>query len=141
MSRREIVRHDHWIGGASRAPEAGRYMPVIDPSTRQPGDEVARGDVADVDLAVRSADQARHGWSQCSTDQRATTLHAIAAAIDANASDLIDLERACTGKVEAQARSEVAMSAAYFRYYAGALRSFGGRTIDLGGASHTFTVA
>jgi aldehyde dehydrogenase (NAD+) len=66
-------------------------------------------------------------------------LQAIADAIDADASLLANLESSCTGKTAAQARSEVAMSAAYFRYYAGALASFGGRTIELGSGSHTFT--
>ena len=49
------------------------------------------------------------------------------------------LERACTGKVPAQLRLEVDMSAAYFRYYAGVLRTLGGRTIDQGAGTHTYT--
>ena len=139
MRGRENVRYDHWIGGAALAPGAGRYMPVVDPATRRPNGEVARGDAVDVDLAAGAAEQARHIWAASSTDERASMMNAIGEAIDANAAELIELERACTGKVEVQAKSEVAMSAAYFRYYAGALRSFGGRTIDLGSASHTFT--
>ena len=51
----------------------------------------------------------------------------------------MDVERACTGKLPGQLRLEVDMSAAYFRYYAGVLRSVGGRTIDLGAGNHTYT--
>ena len=57
----------------------------------------------------------------------------------AHADELMAVERACTGKVPAQLRLEVDMSAAYFRYYAGIVRSLGGRTIDLGAGAHAYT--
>jgi acyl-CoA reductase-like NAD-dependent aldehyde dehydrogenase len=66
-------------------------------------------------------------------------LHALADAIENGADELMELERACTGKLPSQLRMEVDMSAAYFRYYAGALRAHHGRTIDLGGGNHTYT--
>src|SRR5207237_8507873 len=71
--------------------------------------------------------------------ERAAALHQVAEAIEADAETLVALERSCTGKVDTQARMEVDMSAAYFRYYAGVLRAHHGRTIDQGGDSHTYT--
>jgi aldehyde dehydrogenase (NAD+) len=70
---------------------------------------------------------------------RAEALHAVADAAERATDELVDLERACTGKLAAQARTEVDMSVAYFRYYAGLARSLGGRTIDLGAGAHTYT--
>ena len=133
------VRHDHWIGGKADAPAGGTYLPTIDPTTRQAGDEIAAGSAADVDQAVLAAARAQPGWAGRSGAERSEALHGIADAIERDADELMALERACTGKLPSQLRLEVDMSAAYFRYYAGVLRSMGGRTIDLGAGHHTYT--
>ncbi|HEY4333310.1 MAG TPA: aldehyde dehydrogenase family protein [Ilumatobacteraceae bacterium] len=132
-------RHDHWIGGKSVPPSGGGYLSTLDPRTRRAGDEVAAGTAADVDLAVDAAAEAQPAWGALAAGERAVVLHAMADAIDARADELIVLERAATGKLDAQARMEVAMSASYFRYYAGVLRAHHGRTIDQGHRFHTYT--
>jgi acyl-CoA reductase-like NAD-dependent aldehyde dehydrogenase len=133
------VRHQHWIGGAPGEPAAGAYLPTVDPSTRLPGDEIAAGSAADVDRAVTAAAAAQPGWAERSGAQRAEVLHRVADAIETGAGELMEVERACTGKTEGQLRMEVGMSADYFRYYAGILRAHHGRTIDLGAGDHTYT--
>ncbi|HKA15178.1 MAG TPA: aldehyde dehydrogenase family protein [Myxococcota bacterium] len=133
------VRHDHWIGGKPVAPAGGGYLPTLDPATRTPGDEVAAGSATDVDRAVASALDAQRDWARRPAAQRAEVLHGLAEAVEADAATLIALERACTGKVAAQLDMELAMSAAYFRYYAGVLRAEHGRTIDQGSGNHTYT--
>ncbi|MGF7234963.1 MAG: aldehyde dehydrogenase family protein [Frankia sp.] len=133
------VRHEHWIAGRSVPPASGAYLPTLDPVTRQPGEQVAAGSQADVDQAVAAATAAQPEWGRRSGADRAAVLHAIADAVEAGADELIELERACTGKVPAQLRMEVDMSAAYFRYYAGILRAHHGRTIDQGAGHHTYT--
>jgi aldehyde dehydrogenase (NAD+) len=133
------VRHDHWIGGRSAPPAEGSYLPTLDPRTRQPGDEVAAGSAHDVDAAVGAASASLPAWAALSAAQRSAHLHAVAEAIESAGKELADLERACTGKVADQAWREVEMSADYFRYYAGIVRSLGGRTIDQGGGQHTYT--
>jgi acyl-CoA reductase-like NAD-dependent aldehyde dehydrogenase len=132
-------RHDHWIAGKPDAPACESYLPTMDPATRQPGDEIAAGTAADVDRAVAAADDAQPGWARTSGAQRSEALHRVADAIEDGASELMALERACTGKLPGQLRLEVDMSAAYFRYYAGILRAVGGRTIDQGAGTHTYT--
>jgi len=133
------LRHDHWIGGKVEAPVGGAYLPTIDPTTRQPGDEIAAGSAADVDRAVLAAAEAQPAWARASGAERSEALHRVADAIEGGADDLMARERACTGKLAAQLRLEVDMSAAYFRYYAGILRAVGGRTIDQGAGTHTYT--
>jgi acyl-CoA reductase-like NAD-dependent aldehyde dehydrogenase len=133
------VRHQHWIGGAPGEPAEGAYLPTVDPSTRSPGDEIAAGSAADVDRAVTAAAAAQPGWAERSGAQRAEVLHRVADAIETGAGELMEVERACTGKTEGQLRMEVGMSADYFRYYAGILRAHHGRTIDLGAGDHTYT--
>src|SRR5262245_51391326 len=136
---RARVRHDHWIGGRSVAPVGGAYLETLDPTTRSAGDAVAAGSAADVDRAVASAAAAQRGWARGAASERAAVLHRVADAIERDAETLMALERACTGKVAAQLRMEVDMSAAYLRYYAGVLRAEHGRTIDQGGGNLTYT--
>ena len=133
------ARHEHWIGGKPVAPAGGAYLPTLDPTTRSAGDEIAAGNAADVDRAVACAMAAQRDWARRSAGERAAVLHRIADAIEREADALIALERACTGKIAAQLRMEVDMSAAYFRYYAGVLRAHHGHTIDHGSGNHTYT--
>lgn len=133
------IRHTHWIDGSAAAPIEGRHLTTIDPTTREPGDEIAAGTAADVDVAVAAAKRAQRDWAMRSAAERSTALHRVADAIEADLEGLIALERTATGKTDAQARMETTMSAAYFRYYAGVVRSHGGRTIDQGGDTLTYT--
>ena len=132
-------RHEHWIGGKTTAPSSGRYLPTSDPTTRAAGDEVAAGTAADVELAVEAALAAQPAWARSSGAERSDVLHRLADLMERHDDELIDLERACTGKLPAQLRLEIDMSVAYVRYYAGVLRTVGGRTIDLGAGNHTYT--
>jgi acyl-CoA reductase-like NAD-dependent aldehyde dehydrogenase len=133
------VRHDHWIGGKAAVPASGVYLATLDPRTRRSGDEVAAGTADDVEAAVASARAAQPAWAARPAAERSDVLHRVADAIEARAAELVELEQASTGKVDAQAASEVATSAAYFRYYAGIVRAHGGRTIDQGSRAHTYT--
>lgn len=134
-----MTRHDHWIDGKAEAPAGGEHLPTLDPATRQAGDEVAAGTAADVERAVEAAARAQKPWARRPAAERAELVHRVGDAIEAHADELMALERACTGKLAGQVRVEVDMAAAYFRYYAGVLRAQGGRTIDLGSGSHTYT--
>lgn len=134
-----MTRHQHWVDGQELPPAEGRYLPMLDPTTRAVGDEVAAGTAVDVEAAVAAASVAQRGWAHRSAAERSEVLELIAAAITRQADDLVEIERATTGKVDRQLRLEVGMSAAYFRYYAGVVRSHAGRTIDLGGDQHTYT--
>ncbi|WP_018639350.1 aldehyde dehydrogenase family protein [Parafrankia elaeagni] len=132
-------RHDHWIDGHAVAPAGGAYLPTLDPSTREAGDEIAAGSAPDVERALTAAAAAQPAWARGSGARRSEILLRVADVMDAHTSELMELERAATGKVPGQLRVEVEMSSAYFRYYAGVLRAQHGRTIDLGGDSHTYT--
>ncbi|MET8976549.1 aldehyde dehydrogenase family protein [Streptomyces sp. NPDC004539] len=134
------ARHDHWIDGRTHPPRGGARLPTLDPTTRAPGDEIAAGTAPDVADAVEAARRAWRDWADRSPAERGAVLHRIAEAVEADAPELSRLERACTGKTEAQLRLEIGMSAEYFRYYAGVVRAAGqGRVIEQGAGSHTYT--
>ena len=132
-------RYDHWIAGKAEPPASAAYVPTIDPTTRLPGAEVAAGTAPDAERAIEAAQLAQPAWARRSGEGRSEALHQVADAIDSNADELIDIERASTGKIASQARLEVTMSAAYFRYYAGVVRAHHGRTIDQGAGNLTYT--
>lgn len=90
-------------------------------------------------MAVDAAAAAQPGWAAVAAAERASVLSAMADALDAHRNELMELERACTGKLAGQLQLEVDMSAAYLRYYAGIARTHGGRTIDLGAGQHAYT--
>lgn len=133
------VRYSHWIDGKAEGPASGQYLTTLDPTTCQPGAEIAAGSAADVQHAVAAGSAAQRDWARRSGAERSAVLHRVALAMEARADELIAFERASTGKVLSQARMEVEMSAAYFRYYAGIVRAHHGRTIDQGAGNHTYT--
>ncbi|TMK59231.1 MAG: aldehyde dehydrogenase family protein, partial [Actinobacteria bacterium] len=107
------TRHDHWIGGKPEEPASGAYLPTLDPTTRQPGDEIAAGSAADVERAVAAAAAAQPAWARRSAAERSELLHQVADAVESGADELIELDRACTGKVTGQLRMEADTAAAY----------------------------
>lgn len=133
------VRHGHWINGREVAPEAGDYLSTTNPSTRRPGAEIAAGTPADVEAAVAAAAAAQREWARRSPAERSAVLHRVADGIEASVEALVAAEQESTGKIYSQARMEVDMSAAYFRYYAGIIRAHHGRTIEQGDGTHTYT--
>ena len=59
-----------YIGGEWRQPRAGGTFADLDPSTREPIADVARGAGADVDDAVSAAREAADGWAKRSPAER-----------------------------------------------------------------------
>ena len=51
----------HFIGNRWTPPHGGQTLPMIDPSTGQPFAAIARGDGADIDVAVKAAREAFDG--------------------------------------------------------------------------------
>jgi aldehyde dehydrogenase (NAD+) len=133
------TRYEHWIDGRAQPPAGGSYLPTTDPATGEPGVEVAAGTAPDVEAAVTAATTAQRGWAALPGAERAAALDSLSRAMLRHRDELMELERAATGKVPGQLALEVDMSAAYFSYYAGVLRAVGGRTIDAGAGAHTYT--
>src|SRR5207249_1265433 len=72
--------------------------------------------------------------------KRADVLFAISRLILAHQEELAQLDVKCVGKPIADARDEVALGARIFRYYAGAIATFGGQTIPVAAGGFDFTL-
>jgi acyl-CoA reductase-like NAD-dependent aldehyde dehydrogenase len=100
---------------------------------------VARGGPDEVDAAVERARLAFPAWRALAPRERAQLLRGLADTIDGELESLAVLEARNAGKTIADARGEIGMVVATFRYYAGAPERPSGETIPVAGGE-AFTV-
>ena len=120
----------HFINNRHVAPSSGESIAVIDPSDGQTFDALARGNAADVDLAVAAARRAYEGpWSRLSAAERGRLLMKLSLKLQEHHEELAQLEARDCGKPFKQARADATAIARYFEFYAGAADKFHGDTI------------
>ena len=120
----------HFIGGQWLAGNSGDTLPVIDPSTGEVFDQLARGNAADIDAAVAAARAALNGpWGRMTATERGRILMRMSALILARHEELAQLEARDTGKPIGQARNDITVAARYCEYYGGAADKLHGEQI------------
>lgn len=125
------------IGGEWLPSQDGRTFEVIDPSTEQVLSDVADADVPDAIKAVDAAQKASAAWRGVAPRARADILMRCFQLMHEQAERLARLITAENGKALADARSEVAYAAEFFRWYAEeAVRPPGEMRLAPGGANH-----
>ena len=135
-------RVDNWIGGRRVAPQAGRYLPSIDPSLGTAWIEVPAGDAGDVAAAVAAAKAAFAGpWRALPAMGRAGLLRAAARKIAEHAEELATIECRDNGKPIAEARAgDLPSVSEMMNYWAGAADKIHGDTIEVSRTSFNFTL-
>ena len=114
-----------WVASASR-----ETLPVIDPSTGETFDQLARGNAEDIDRAVRAARAAREGaWGRLTATERGRILCRMSALILEQHEALAQLEARDTGKPLTQARADITVAARYCEFYGGAADKVHGEQI------------
>lgn len=78
--------------------QSGQSFDVIDPATGTPFAEVQNGTVEHVNQAIAAAKQAFQTWSKTSDEERQAACNALAAKIEANMPELMELVTRETGK-------------------------------------------
>src|SRR4051794_1934735 len=112
---------------------------VVEPATEQVMAEVPRAGAAEVDTAVARAKEAFPAWRAVKPGDRALLLLRLADALQHQLEDLAILEARNVGKPIGDARAEMEMVVATYRYYAGAPERLLGQTIPVaGGVDMTF---
>ena len=129
------TRFDHWISGASVAPNSGRYVPSYDPVTATPWSEIARGDEQDVDAAVASAKRALAEWRKTPPSVRAEYLWRLSELIAESAEELAQRETKDIGKVIREMRGQMTGLPRWWRYAASLCHHLQGEAIPLDRAS------
>jgi succinate-semialdehyde dehydrogenase / glutarate-semialdehyde dehydrogenase len=112
--RREAAYVDgQWIGA-----DSGKSINVTDPATGETLGTVPDCGRAETARAIAAADKALPAWRAKTAKERAKLLHKLADIIEANVEALGTLLTMEQGKSLAEAKGEVAFSAAYVRWFA-----------------------
>jgi acyl-CoA reductase-like NAD-dependent aldehyde dehydrogenase len=132
-----LAEYELHIGGENRPAQSGRTSERYSPSDGSLVGRYARGDAADVDLAVAAARRAfdEGPWPGLAAPKRAAVLRRAADLLRERSADIglrISLE---LGKPIAMARNEVVLTAEVFEYYAALVLDQRGETVS----AHTQT--
>lgn len=113
---------------------SGETFPTLNPATGREICQVAKGGVADVDLAVKAARKALvdPSWRDMSAVDRSKLLYRLADLIERDAAELAVLECMDNGKPATLTQVvEIEGSIKTFRYFAGWPTKFGGETLPV----------
>ena len=120
----------HFINGQWVAASDGQTLPVIDPSTGEVFDSLARGNAADIDKAVTAARAALSGpWGRFTATDRGRILSKMSQIMLQRIDALALLESRDTGKPISQARNDITVAARYCEFYGGAADKVHGQQI------------
>jgi len=131
-----------FIGGEWVPAQSGETLTVLDPSTGRPLAEVAAGDAADIDLAVKAARNAfRSGpWPRLSHAERGRLIYKLADLLERDADELALLESLDGGNpVRSTRHVDIAMAIESLRYNAGWTTKLSGETALAAPQSRSFS--
>lgn len=128
------------IGGSVIA-GGGPRLEVRDPATGQVLATVESADAADVDLAVRVADETfRSGtWSSMAIHDRAQVMHRFADGIERRMKDLYRLETANNGRPITETKAQITRLPEWYRYNASLLLADRDAVVPMRGDYHSYT--
>jgi aldehyde dehydrogenase (NAD+) len=138
----EVRQTQMLIGDRWRDSVSGKTFATVNPATEEVIAEVAEGDKADVDLAVKAAREAFETgpWKKMDARDRGKLMNRLADLIEENFDELAALETLDNGKPIADARAaDLPLVIDCLRYYAGWADKIHGQTIPVRGDYFTYT--
>ena len=130
------------IGGQWVNSVSGKTFPTLNPATGETICQVAEGDKADVDLAVKAARKAFDDgpWSKMNASERGRLINKLADLIEKNKEELATLESLDNGKPYRDALNvDLPLTIKCYRYYAGWADKIHGKTIPIDGPYFCYT--
>jgi len=136
------VKTDLFINNEWRPATSGKRFPVVNPATEEVIAEVAAGDAADADNAVRAAKACFESpaWREMSARKRGRLLFKAADLLEARLDEFSRLESAQNGKTLFEAKIELTMTVNTLRYYAGWADKIVGDTLPVDGPFLAYTL-
>jgi aldehyde dehydrogenase (NAD+) len=131
-----------FIGGKWLDSASGKTFPTLNPFTGETICQVAEGDKADIDLAVKAARKAFEDgpWPKLSASERGRLLYKLADLIEKNIEELAALESLDNGKPYRDAlTADLPLTIKCYRYYAGWADKNHGKTIPVEGNFFCYT--
>ena len=130
------------IDGQWRDSSSGKTFATINPATEEVIAEVAEGDAADIDLAVKAARKAFDAgpWRKTDARDRGILINRLADLIEKNIDELAELETLDNGKPIRESRhADLPLVIDCFRYYAGWADKIHGQTVPIRGNFFCYT--
>ena len=135
------IRHQLFINGEFVDALSGETLATLNPHDNSVIAQVAMAGHADVDLAVKAAQQAFPAWSRMQAADRGRILLKLADVIEANGEELARLESLDTGHPIRDCRMlDVPRTAGCFRYFGGMADKFQGETIPVDAGFLNYTL-
>jgi aldehyde dehydrogenase (NAD+) len=130
-----------FVGGKWQDSVSGKTFATLNPATGETICQVAEGDKADIDLAVKAARKAfeEGPWSKTSAAERGRLLNKLADLIEKNKEELAALESLDNGKPYRDALGDLGLVIKCYRYYAGWADKNHGKTIPVEGSYFCYT--
>ena len=136
------IKHTQcFIGGKWQNAASGKTFATLNPANEEVLAEVAEGDAADVDMAVKAARSALQGeWRKMDARDRGKLLYRLADLIEEELDDLAKLESLDNGKPIRDSRAaDLPLVIDCLRYYAGYADKIHGQTIPIRGNYFCYT--
>jgi aldehyde dehydrogenase (NAD+) len=130
------------IDGKFRDSKSGKTFATINPATEEVIAQVAEGDAADIDLAVKAARKAFDSgpWRKTDARDRGRLLNKLADLIEQHFDELAELETLDNGKPINESRNaDLPLVIDCLRYYAGWADKIHGQTIPIRGNYFCYT--
>ena len=130
------------IDGKWRDSKSGKTFATINPATEEVIAEVAEGDAADIDLAVKAARKAFDSgpWRKMDARDRGRLMYKLADLIESHIDELAELETLDNGKPISESRNaDLPLVIDCLRYYAGWADKIHGQTIPVRGHYFCYT--
>jgi aldehyde dehydrogenase (NAD+) len=131
-----------FLGGKWLDSFSGKTFSTLNPATGETICQVAEGDKADVDLAVKAARKAfeEGPWSRMNASERGRLLNKLAALIEKNQEELAALESLDNGKPYRDSiAADLPLTIKCYHYYAGWADKIHGKTIPVEGNYFCYT--
>jgi len=131
-----------FIGGKWVDSVSGKTFPTLNPATGEVISQVAEGDKADIDKAVKAARKAfeEGPWSKMNASERGRLINRLADLIEQHKDDLAALETLDNGKpIRDSLAADLPLTIKCYRYYAGWADKNHGKTIPVDGNFFCYT--
>ncbi len=137
ITQTRLLINNEWVD-----PVDGGTFETYNPATGQVIAKVSSAGPKDVDLAVRAARRAVETgpWSKLDAADRGKMLFKLADLVDANASELANLESLNCGKTITDSKGDLQGVANTLRYYAGWADKIEGKTVPVRGSFLCYTL-
>ncbi len=137
-----VEQTDCFIGGKWVPAKSGKTFETLNPATEEVIAEVAEGDAADVDDAVKAARKAFESgpWARMDARDRGRLIYKLADALEDQIDELAALETLDNGKPLSESRNgDLPLVIDCLRYYAGFADKIQGATLPVRGNYFSYT--